>query len=1021
MKKTIFAAAVLFSAAAVFLYWPTLTFAATDVQDGDITQDTVWTKEKSPYIVRNHVNVRAGAILTIKPGVIIKFDNLFPDNSIYFSVYGKVVAEGTSADKIYLTSFKDDSVGGDDNQDGTSSQPSNGPLNDWGIWIYSPGTIFNNVVMKYSNGIGLDSVSADLDDLEIHDSNSGIFGDNVNQTVDNFKASNIYYNALEFSDGDLELKNSRITDTLYGSGVLITGGDLRLEGSSIANIGVGTGTPDISMGINAVSAIDSAVSLASSTLKDGRGAGIQLKTENPASVLKASHIQSSTIMDFKEWGIDNQTATVTDASHDWWGDPSGPYNLTFNSTGTANKVSDNVIFSPWLLSDPFHAEPPLPPAATGSSNVVFLPGIEASRLYKKGLTGEDQLWEPNWSRDVTDLYLNSLGQSLDPTIYTRDIIKRSNITGGLFDQNVYKSFTDSMDQLTKEGLINSWEPLPYDWRKDLDDIIDNGIKLQDRTLYPIAEIERMAASSKTGKVTLITHSNGGLFAKRLIEKLTEKGKNNLIDKLIMVAPPEAGTPQSIGGLLHGDEQDIKAAGLPILLNNQTARGLGENMPGAYNLLPSARYFHEVQTPVVEFDSSVDQVNNFRKTYGNDIRSASSLSDFLLASKDKRPKPASSDLASPNVLNPALTTQAANIHNLIDNFSKPPAISVTEIAGWGLPTTRGLRYSGKEDCILGIINCRYILDRKLLKTVDGDGTVVSPSILNGGDKVYLNLFDYNRENQTNLDHASILEAGPLESYLKNIITGKNNILPINMLPIKPAPADSSHHEITVHSPVSLEAYDRSGRHTGLAKNPDPTSDLDVIEETIPNSSYEEVGETKNLELGEDSYSIKITGLAVGSFTLDLSRYVGEGTSSEFHWANVPTTPLMSATISITPNSTAIPNLAIDVDGDGGIDAYLSAAANIDAGTFLFLMKKTVSALGLEKKIETKLLSKIDDVVKLLSKGKIKDVEKKIRSFSDSVKMKTQKDKYPRSKKISDEDRNTLINLLDQLLELMKSNV
>jgi hypothetical protein len=40
-------------------------------------------------------------------------------------------------------------------------------------------------------------------------------------------------------------------------------------------------------------------------------------------------------------------ATV-DARNNWWGDASGPYHPSGNSTGQGDRVSDNVLFDPWL-------------------------------------------------------------------------------------------------------------------------------------------------------------------------------------------------------------------------------------------------------------------------------------------------------------------------------------------------------------------------------------------------------------------------------------------------------------------------------------------------------------------------------------------------------------------------------------------------------------------------------------------------------------------------------------------------
>ena len=64
------------------------------------------------------------------------------------------------------------------------------------------------------------------------------------------------------------------------------------------------------------------------------------------------------------------------------------------------------------------------------SNVLFLPGLQASRLYKEknilGAIVEDQLWEPNANSDVEALYLNVDGASKNSGIYTSDIIKETN-------------------------------------------------------------------------------------------------------------------------------------------------------------------------------------------------------------------------------------------------------------------------------------------------------------------------------------------------------------------------------------------------------------------------------------------------------------------------------------------------------------------------------------------------------------------------------------------------------------------
>lgn len=51
------------------------------------------------------------------------------------------------------------------------------------------------------------------------------------------------------------------------------------------------------------------------------------------------------------YGVANSSDNTIDATGNWWGNATGPYNATTNSTGTGNSVSDNVDYSPWWGAD----------------------------------------------------------------------------------------------------------------------------------------------------------------------------------------------------------------------------------------------------------------------------------------------------------------------------------------------------------------------------------------------------------------------------------------------------------------------------------------------------------------------------------------------------------------------------------------------------------------------------------------------------------------------------------------------
>ena len=100
---------------------------------GTITSSTTWALSSSPYVVTGDVTVNAGVILSIEPGVVVKFQagkNL--------TINGILNAVGTPEQRIIFTSVKDDSVGGDFNQDGSATWAR---PNDWGQILFGNSSV----------------------------------------------------------------------------------------------------------------------------------------------------------------------------------------------------------------------------------------------------------------------------------------------------------------------------------------------------------------------------------------------------------------------------------------------------------------------------------------------------------------------------------------------------------------------------------------------------------------------------------------------------------------------------------------------------------------------------------------------------------------------------------------------------------------------------------------------------------------------------------------------------------------
>ncbi|MBP1464492.1 choice-of-anchor C family protein [Candidatus Chloroploca sp. M-50] len=68
-------------------------------------------------------------------------------------------------------------------------------------------------------------------------------------------------------------------------------------------------------------------------------------------------ITNSSLADNSSYGVNNSSTTViVQAANNWWGAASGPYHPTLNDAGQGSRVSDRVVFSPWLGAPPAGVE-----------------------------------------------------------------------------------------------------------------------------------------------------------------------------------------------------------------------------------------------------------------------------------------------------------------------------------------------------------------------------------------------------------------------------------------------------------------------------------------------------------------------------------------------------------------------------------------------------------------------------------------------------------------------------------------
>jgi len=663
-----------------------------------------------------------------------------------------------------------------------------------------------------------------------------------------------------------------------------------VKGSSLANILNKGGT----------------ISITQSEISHGHSYGI-------SNTIGTTSITQSSIHDNSVYGVINaDQAPVLDARHNYWGNRSGPFHSQLNPEGLGDRVSSNVLIQPWKG---------VYCTANCYSNVLFLPGIQASRLYLgDGEEVSNRLWEPSNNDDIRTLALTEQGSSIID-IRTEDIIDEAGVP--IVGSNIYKDFMSFMNGLEDERVINKWRPFAYDWRYDVFEIVKNGTKYRDGSIRnPVDELLALAEDSFSGKVTIIGHSNGGLLAKAIMIELEARGKADLVDKIVFIGTPQLGTPIALGTLLHGYDQE-KLGGL--IIDDGVAREVMRNLPGVYSLLPSAMYLQTTGDSVVYFDNS--QVTAaFRNEYGESISEITNLTNFLNAAENVsgRSSVSINQINMPIIVNEAmLRTGLQNHREKLDTWVPPQNTKVFQIVGTGLPTVDSIEYREVEEtiCPEGALSFIYCVKTKILKphvrlTSYGDETVVSNSA-DYGEGVVNYYFDLDKakEGLLNLkkNHANLTEADQVQTFVRNNISAAS-LSGIDFIS-EVEPVFSETYDIeAIDSPVRIYAIDTEERITGLVEE---NGNL-IKKEEIPNSTYFEFGGTKYLVIpSETERTTHLIGEELGGYTLTISALDDSDNQSVQHQVvNATTTLDMRA--SFNKKNGTYSTIQTDIDGDGTYD-------------------------------------------------------------------------------------------------------
>lgn len=540
---------------ALFLAGPVFeVYAETLITGIEIDVDTTWSKVDSPYLVDGFIKVDSGATLFLEPGVVVRFNN-----RAGLDVYGKLVAKGTSIEKVYFSSFRDIALEGEDFSKNELARKinSNWKLNFYSgsefsfehsilsfssnrQSVYGSSGIFNNVVLSNTGGLiveesfveFLDSSFNNVDNTYVY--NKGYL--RVSSSTINNSENSVVFSA--FDSGRVEINNSIVSNLIDSSllGVfdnsygLISSSTIALDYLSFvypvfvyngSELDISSSTITGILGQVGVVIFDDADSLKASEVKITRSI-LSGGFSDGIIVFGGANlsISDSTIEGFISSGINgfdggsisvvrseisnNGTGIRTNGADVFVSESIVKDNLDYGINNLQTSIVVDAVNNWWGdESGPYHQT--LNPAGLGdtvSSGVSFDP------------------WK-----------LKEKEEKIKPVIIIPGILGSARKNGVWVIDPIFHIYDNLMGTLLVNGYsaTSTLFTFPYDWRNSN---VESGRLLKKK-------IEEVKKICECDKVNIVAHSMGGLVARSYAQ--SEEYTND-IDQLIFLGTPHRGAP-----------------------------------------------------------------------------------------------------------------------------------------------------------------------------------------------------------------------------------------------------------------------------------------------------------------------------------------------------------------------------------------------------------------------------------------------------------------------------------------------
>jgi len=541
---------------------------------------------------------------------------------------------------------------------------------------------------------------------------------------------------------------------------------------------------------------------------------------------------------------------------------------------------------------------------SGRVPVIIIPGVMGSYLRK----GNDIKWNPDAKIEIIkgllpDLCLTNPG--CEVTAY--DIARGSyaQLVAQLVREEppnhkyhdpftiLYPFEKSTLESVSKD---NDLFVFPYDWRQDLKEVVNNNLK------PAIDEILRRTGSAK---VDIVAHSMGGLISRYYVNKA---GGTDKVSNLILVGVPHFGSLAAYAPL-HPELgcfilTPTSSVCLPGLISPVT-----NAFQSSYELLPTPYFFRLYDYFFIDrfpfgrpgkLDGNGDPIQAFCDTYINN---------------------SDSKLPNQNYL-----TTGLNFHNQMGNEINTSG-SIFVLTEWNIPTPRSLTKTWKPVWLPGWTAVTHWSadfapgDKRVLAEI---GAGLKPT----GDTQL-----YNYSLFTSVAHGGLLNDGHIAAVVKSILEGHPWDPEWTKWGIyKEQSARSfSYSRFEMQSNASFDLYDSEGRHTGFID--------DGIIETSPVTQYLALGDSTIAAVpSDDEYQVEIVpGQGCRSpsevrhplaeeeayFTFIITKFEEETAIAQYIFDDIPISSTWKGTMQYDPDSSELPTIRVDSDGDGSADLSIPA--------------------------------------------------------------------------------------------------